>query len=1575
MNKRLLGIIMTIIITALPFISCAEGTDDESSAEISGMKNIKVASMCNQSAALKENGTVWTWGSSEVESETSGDGSVPVQVAELTDVIDIAVGSSHMAAVKSDGTVWTWGDNSVGQLGDGTNVGSSVPVQVSGLTDIKTVAAGYEHTVAVKNDGTVYAWGLNSDGQLGDGSTENSNVPTEISGLSNINSVSCGYNFTAAVNTVGAVYVWGDNSVGQLGDGTTTDSHEPILLNGLSGIISVAAGNGHMVALTENKTVYTWGTNTYGQLGNGTTTLSNTPAEIVDLSGIASVAAGSDHTVAVSESGSVYTWGRNNLGQLGNGGIIDSSAPAILNSLSGVTSAAAGSTHTVVLTTEGIIYTCGNNAYGQLGNEYKEFRKTPILVDELSDVTAIAVGNLSTVALKSDGTVWTWGNNTAGQLGYDLPEGLRVKASSEAAQVSGLSDIKAIASGCSHTVALGTDGTVYTWGDNRLGQLGDDTTTSRQTLSAVSSLSGIKAIAAGGSTTFALAENGTVYAWGDNTYGQLGNGTTENSSVPLEISGLSGVTDISTDGLNVLALKSDGTVYAWGLNSLGSLGNGTWDSSSVPAAVENLTNIKEVSAGFAHSAAVDENGDVYVWGWNLDGEYAISSTNNDTPVKLEGFSDVKALSSGYQHNVAVKSDGIVYAWGQNQYGELGDGTIISHSAPAPVSGLNNIKAVAAQRNHTAALTEDGRVYTWGLNSYGQLGDGRTFEICTFSKIDGEVNDIYQRILSAPQIEIEDVEYKTPFEQLNLPSTVEVSLNFGGSKILSVDWDSSTYNSERAREQIIYGNIQLADGITNPQNYRAEAKVNVLPPILITSIERSQITAYKGIPLLEKQHVIGGVSSSAGAPETVTVHLDNGKDMEMSVDWHDSEYNPWLESTQQNLFQTVEGDVIIPPGSGIENPENKKAELDVTVESAAYEILAKSPESISANILRGTPLEKVKEQLEPKVVDIEAFNVETGEVVYIFSEYTLNSDYGENKNYNPDKFGIQNLQGVFDESISSSPDICDAYIDIQINAVESEISEVPSVEMDAFQMLDFSDNSNIPQQVNVITESGHIISADVEWNASGYDKTVAGDQILSGRLINLPSGVLQPEQEKTATLIVHVKPVQYKVVSVISDWEDPDNIYAGYPLEELYEQLSIKTALIQIESTTEGIEITTEYEVPFILEEENNPDYDSMLADVFEMKGTLVLPENIINPDNLYYNFYLMTDPVNIIYIEPINITVDMGTEFADIEKPTQVNVALSNGKHQMIDVDWGNGDGYIPDSDELTEDNPIQSTVMGELCNKPLYINYDGEQAEMIITVVLPKVYYLDSIMPARIPETGTQKVNLGSSLEDIYNSLESHSVAVQLHNMKNVITTQEVTFDLREEDNPHYDSMSEAEFELTAHLNLPDTIENPNNLQLILSVRPTKYKVQSVIRVSIKGIISGTPFEEIGLPEKAPVLYTDSSEGEIPAEWDGSKYVPTKIGGQIIRGTFVDPLPVYAENPNNRQPVATVTIVNPTAQILSAKPVEEFNMVMPMSLYNVPYVSDDIIPGVVERKYEAEVMWEDGSITTEIISVFEEVE
>ena len=415
------------------------------------------------------------------------------------------------------------------------------------------------------------------------------------------------------------------------------------------------------------------------------------------------------------------------------------------------------------------------------------------------------------------------------------------------------------------------------------------------------------------------------------------------------------------------------------------------------------------------------------------------------------------------------------------------------------------------------------------------------------------------------------------------------------------------------------------------------------------------------------------------------------------------------------------------------------------------------------------------------------------------------------------------------------------------------------------------------------------------------------------------------------------------------------------------------------SVTENVNISTEYELDFTLEEENNPDYTPEDEFLDNLYGTLVLPQNISNPDNLMYEFMVKTNAVEITEIEPVSVMVDYYTDFADINLPDTVYANLSNGQRKAIGVTW-NGDGYNPDPAELTEDNPVVFNLSGTLCDIPPYINhYDTDIPQLTITLVLPRVYKITDISPVRIPETGTRKINLGSSISDIYDLIENHTATVTLENLKGITSTQDLTFTLREEDNTHYDAMSEEEVELTAYINLPEGIENPDNKQLVISVKPTKYTIRTTVASRVNGIAKGTPFAEIAMPEKVTVNYTDTDtkQGEVPvASWDGSKYDVNKIGNQAIKGTFPDPLPVYVTNPNNRTPSAIVNVVDLTTTILSARQITEktpFSAIK-KSIRKAVTQTDEI-DGYIERKYEVELLHKDGSITTEIISIFDEVE
>ena len=235
------------------------------------------------------------------------------------------------------------------------------------------------------------------------------------------------------------------------------------------------------------------------------------------------------------------------------------------------------------------------------------------------------------MAIKSDGTVWAWGFNGSGEMGVGNVATTRYNTP---VQVSGLTGVTAIAGGFYHSVAVGSGGTVYTWGGNSYGQ---GSNTYLPVL--VTGLTGVTAIRCGSSYNVALKSDGTVVAWGINTSGQLGDGTTTTSSNPVQVSGLTGVTKIDVGGGDhSIALKSDGTVWLWGYNSNGQLGDGT-------------------------------------------------TTQRSAPVQVSGLTGVTATAAGMSHSIVIKNDGTVWSWGYNGYGQLGDGTTTQRTSPVQVSGL------------------------------------------------------------------------------------------------------------------------------------------------------------------------------------------------------------------------------------------------------------------------------------------------------------------------------------------------------------------------------------------------------------------------------------------------------------------------------------------------------------------------------------------------------------------------------------------------------------------------------------------------------------------------------------------------------------------------------------------------------------------------------------------------------------------------------------------------------------------------------------------------------------------------
>ena len=386
-----------------------------------------------------------------------------------------------------------------------------------------------------------------------------------------------------------------------------------------------------------------------------------------------------------------------------------------------------GGRFTCGVRTDGSAWCWGNNHYGQLGDGVQihpdvcdtladppmdDCSPSPVPVASLfSDVTSISAGSVGhACASKSDGSAWCWGHNLYGQLGDGLTHQTctpnDIDCSYVPVRVAGLSDVTSVSAGGLHSCALVADGTVWCWGNNTDGQLGDTTTQDRPAPVQVAGLSNVDHLSAGNSHACAVGRDGTAWCWGSNKCGQLGDGVQDHlntcsssdcSPTPVQVTGLSGADSISAANWTTCAVKNDSTAWCWGANDCGQLGDGLGHQDC---------NLPDCS--------LDER------------SYA--------PVQVVSLSDVEAVSAGWRHNCALKSDSTAWCWGANDSGQLGDGTRTMATSPVQVAGLSNAVSISVGTDltsgtgHTTATGNDATAWGWGDNFFGQLGDGS----CSFA---------------------------------------------------------------------------------------------------------------------------------------------------------------------------------------------------------------------------------------------------------------------------------------------------------------------------------------------------------------------------------------------------------------------------------------------------------------------------------------------------------------------------------------------------------------------------------------------------------------------------------------------------------------------------------------------------------------------------------------------------------------------------------------------------------------------------------------------------------------------------
>ena len=319
-----------------------------------------------------------------------------------------------------------------------------------------------------------------------------------------------------------------------------------------------------------------------------------------------------------------------------------------------------------------------------------------------NDWESIDADGYHSLAIKADGTLWAWGRNGEGEVG----DGTTITRS-EPTRIGSASDWASVSAGGNHSFAIKDDGTLWAWGYNGNGQLGDGTTVQRTTPAQVGTATNWAAVSTG-SQVLAVRTDGTLWAWGENFYGQLGDGTTIQRTTPTRVGTATNWASVSAGSSHSLAIKGDGTLWAWGDNSAGELGQGTSTSAVLnPTQVGSSSDWALVSAVGIGSLAIKDDGSLWAWGYNASGQLGDGTTvNRWSPTQIGSATDwavVAAGSFGY-HSLAIKNDGTLWAWGYNSYGQLGDGTAVSRSIPTQIGSGTNWTQVAAGQHHSVALS-------------------------------------------------------------------------------------------------------------------------------------------------------------------------------------------------------------------------------------------------------------------------------------------------------------------------------------------------------------------------------------------------------------------------------------------------------------------------------------------------------------------------------------------------------------------------------------------------------------------------------------------------------------------------------------------------------------------------------------------------------------------------------------------------------------------------------------------------------------------------------------------------------
>lgn len=677
-----------------------DGTDTDrgSPVEVDGlMGRVKyVSAGFNYTCALLDDGSVSCWGwnrDGQLGIGSSTKDQLTAQSVTLLgkDVTALWAGFFHTCARKADGALWCWGSGWAGQIGDGAKMSRRVPTRVTVFPTATKLALGAAHTCGLKpDDGSVSCWGSDIWGQLGDGAANSSGAtPVAVVGLdSSVTDTASGPFQSCAVKTDHSLWCWGDNDNANLGDGTTTGHTVPIKIDKLGETVAeVSLYYDHSCSVGTDGSAYCWGFNLWGQIGageSGTLAPFLTPTAVTLPGAATSIGAGRDHTCVMLKSGAILCWGSNGAGQIAHRVFAQASPVIPTGFMKGAIGVGAGWRHTCAVRDTGAVFCWGDNESGELGDGSWTTRTEPVMTGLTGAATAIAAGLFHNCARRDDGSLWCWGDNFGGQLGdgsYD--------AAAKPVRVALVGTMVAsVSAGGRYTCAVLVDGSLYCWGLNNSGQLGDGTMNDHVKANQVASLgTNVAAVATGYEHACALAKDGGVWCWGDATYGQLGDGRGKPNPKPMEMPTLGkDNAAIAAGAYHACSRKTDGSLWCWGNNYYGAIGRvGSFETAPGPVVLP--ASAVDVSGGWAHTCAALSDGTVACWGLNADARIDGGDEgprDAATIVKAAG-TDVVAVGLGATHTCARKRDGGLICWGRDGHGQLGDGAGGPDPRPGTIS--------------------------------------------------------------------------------------------------------------------------------------------------------------------------------------------------------------------------------------------------------------------------------------------------------------------------------------------------------------------------------------------------------------------------------------------------------------------------------------------------------------------------------------------------------------------------------------------------------------------------------------------------------------------------------------------------------------------------------------------------------------------------------------------------------------------------------------------------------------------------------------------------------------------------